>query len=96
MLYFGQEVGEAGNENAGFGTRSNLFWLWGSLTNDGWMEVNLMVGNLQIRERIAWFYKRLLNFTISPALMGEYQDLQFKPTNYWKLWPLNLFLHALV
>jgi hypothetical protein len=31
MIYFGQEVGEAGNENGGFGTHSELqFFDYGS------------------------------------------------------------------
>jgi hypothetical protein len=37
MLYFGQEVGEAGNENAGFGTHSepNFDYIGVPLINDG-------------------------------------------------------------
>jgi hypothetical protein len=36
MIYFGQEVGEAANENAGFGTHSNfLIMLVCQIINDG-------------------------------------------------------------
>jgi glycosidase len=91
MIYFGQEVGEAGNENAGFGTRSrtSIFDYMGVPSHQRWMNGGkfdggqLAEGEKELRD----FYKRLLNFTVnSSALMGDYEDLQFynRPitTNY--------------
>lgn len=82
MLYFGQEVGEAGNENAGFGTRSrtSIFDYIGVPSHQRWMNEGKFDGGQLTNEEkeLRDFYKRLLNFTInSSALMGEYQDLQF-------------------
>lgn len=82
MIYFGQEVGEAGNENAGFGThsRTSIFDYVGVPSHQRWMNGGKFDGGQLTEEEksLRDFYKRLLNFTInSPALMGEYQDLQF-------------------
>lgn len=81
MIYFGQEVGEAGNEDAGFGkkTRTSIFDYIGVPNHQRWMnngEFN--GGQLSPEEKeLRDFYSRLLNFTInSEALMGKYQDIQ--------------------
>ena len=81
MVYFGQEVGEAGNENAGFGTRSrtSIFDYIGVPNHQRWMnEGKFDGGRLSDSEKqLRDFYKRLLNFSIkSPALMGSYQEIQ--------------------
>ncbi|KOP36522.1 alpha-amylase [Flavobacterium sp. WLB] len=81
MLYFGQEVGEAGNENAGFGTRSrtSIFDYVGVPNHQKWMnEGKFDGGQLSDSEKqLRDFYKRLLNFAIkSPALMGSFQEIQ--------------------
>ena len=81
MLYFGQEVGEAGNENAGFGTRSrtSIFDYIGVPAHQRWMNNGAFDGGqLSPKEKdLRDFYKRLLNFTIkSPALMGKFQEIQ--------------------
>ena len=81
MVYFGQEVGEAGNENAGFGTRSrtSIFDYVGVPAHQRWMNNGAFDGGkLSQKEKdLRDFYKRLLNFTIkSPALMGKYQEIQ--------------------
>ena len=81
MLYFGQEVGEAGNENAGFGTRSrtSIFDYVGVPAHQRWMNNGAFDGGqLSPKEKdLRDFYKRLLNFTIkSPALMGKFQEIQ--------------------
>ena len=82
MIYFGQEVGEAADENAGFGTRSrtSIFDYIGVPAHQKWMNGGkfdggqLNDGEKDLRD----FYKRLLNFTInSKALMANYEDLQF-------------------
>jgi len=81
MIYFGQEVGEAANENAGFGTRSrtSIFDYVGVPSHQRWMnEGKFDGGQLTEQEKdLRDFYKRLLNFTInSSALMGDFQEIQ--------------------
>ena len=81
MVYFGQEVGEAGNEDAGFGKRSrtSIFDYIGVSNHQKWMnEGKFDGGQLSDSEKqLRDFYKRLLNFSIkSPALMGSFQDIQ--------------------
>lgn len=81
MVYFGQEVGEAGNENGGFGThsRTSIFDYVGVPSHQRWMNGGKFDGGLlsQSEKDLRDFYKRLLNFSInSPALMGKYQEIQ--------------------
>ncbi len=81
MVYFGQEVGEAGNENAGFGTRSrtSIFDYIGVPNHQKWMNGGKFDGGQlsESEKTLRDFYKRLLNFTIkSPALMGDFQEIQ--------------------
>lgn len=81
MVYFGQETGEAGNENAGFGTRSrtSIFDYIGVPNHQRWMnEGKFDGGQLSDSEKnLRDFYKRLLNFSINnSALMGSFQEIQ--------------------
>lgn len=81
MVYFGQEVGEAANENAGFGTRSrtSIFDYIGVPNHQRWMNDGKFDGGKlsDSEKQLRDFYKRLLNFSIkSPALMGSYQEIQ--------------------
>jgi hypothetical protein len=77
MIYFGQEVGEAANENAGFGThsRTSTFDYVGVPNHQRWMNNGKFDGGLTDKEKeLRDFYKRLLNFSInSSALMGEFE-----------------------
>ncbi len=80
MIYFGQEFGEDGSENAGFGTasRTSIFDYVGVPSVQRWVNDKKFDGGQSTKEELALrdFYKRLLNFTISSeALMGEYQDI---------------------
>ncbi|MBC7495436.1 MAG: alpha-amylase family protein [Flavobacterium sp.] len=81
MIYFGQEVGEAGDVNGGFGTRSrtSIFDYVGVPNHQRWMNYGKFDGG-QLSENeknLRNFYKQLLNFTInSPALMGKYAEIQ--------------------
>lgn len=80
LLYFGQEVGEPGAENAGFGShsRTSIFDYIGVPHHQRWMNNGAFDGGKSTPEEKALrdFYKRLLNFTIhSGALMGEYADI---------------------
>lgn len=87
MLYFGQEFGEDGSENAGFGTssRTSIFDYVGVPSLQRWVNNKQFDGGQSTKEELALrdFYKRLLNFTIkSEALMGKYQDIhQFNRAN---------------
>ncbi len=82
MIYFGQEVGEPGAENAGFGkpTRTSIFDYVGVPNHQRWVNNKKFDGG-QLHDdekRLREFYKRLLNFTIeSNALMGKYQEIHF-------------------
>ncbi|WP_369753477.1 alpha-amylase family protein [Flavobacterium sp. WC2409] len=81
MIYFGQEVGEAANENAGFGThsRTSIFDYIGVPSHQRWMNGGKFDGG-QLTEKEASlrdFYRRLLNFSLnSSALMGKFQEIQ--------------------
>ncbi|WP_375325579.1 alpha-amylase family protein [Flagellimonas sp. GZD32] len=82
MIYFGQEVGEPGAEDAGFGkpTRTSIFDYIGVPHHQRWLNNKKFDGGqLNAEEKgLRDFYKRLLNFTIkSDALMGEYQEIHF-------------------
>ena len=81
MVYFGQEVGEAGNEDAGFGKRSrtSIFDYIGVPNHQRWMNGGKFDGGQlsQSEKDLRDFYKRLLNFSLkSDALMGQFQEIQ--------------------
>ncbi len=80
MVYFGQELGEPGAENAGFGkpSRTSIFDYIGVPTYQRWVNNKQFDGGQSTAEEksLRDFYKRLLNFTInSTALASNYQDL---------------------
>ena len=80
MLYFAQEVGEPGAEDAGFGkpSRTSIFDYIGVPHFQRWVNNKEFDGgqSTEAEKSLRDFYKRLLNFTItSAALMGEYLDL---------------------
>ena len=82
MIYFGQEVGEPGKENAGFGqsTRTSIFDYIGVPHHQRWVnDKKFDGGQLSVKEKeLRDFYKTLLNFTIgSEALMGNYRDIHY-------------------
>lgn len=81
MVYFGQEVGEPGNEDAGFGKRSrtSIFDYIGVPHHQRWMnEGKFDGGQLSDSEKaLRDFYSRLLNFTLnSSAMLGKFQEIQ--------------------
>lgn len=91
MIYFGQEVGEAAKEEAGFGsaTRTSIFDYIGVPHHQRWMNNKKFDGGqLSAAEKeLRDFYRRLLNFTInSKALLGSYEDIHMynrgKTQNY--------------
>ncbi|MDT0538307.1 alpha-amylase family glycosyl hydrolase [Croceitalea sp. P059] len=82
MIYFGQEVGEDGSENAGFGspTRTSIFDYVGVPAHQRWVNNKKYDGGqlTDSEKELRDFYKRLLNFTInSSALMEAYQEVHF-------------------
>lgn len=80
MVYFGQELGEPGAENAGFGspTRTSIFDYIGVPHLQRWVNNKKFDGGQSTSEELELrdFYKRLLNLSIrSSALMGQYRDI---------------------
>jgi len=80
LIYFGQELGEPGAENAGFGSpsRTSIFDYVSVPHLQRWVNDKKFDGGKSMPEEktLRDFYKRLLNFTISSsAMMGEYQDI---------------------
>ena len=80
LIYFGQEFGEPGAEDAGFGrhSRTSIFDYVGVPYLQRWVNNKKFDGGQSTDEEKALrdFYKRLLNFTInSSALAGNYQDI---------------------
>jgi glycosidase len=81
MIYFGQENGEAGNEDAGFGkhSRTSIFDYVGVPAHQRWMNGGQFDGGQSYADEkeLRDFYKRLLTFTAnSSAMMGRYHELQ--------------------
>ena len=82
MVYFGQEVGEPGAEDAGFGkpSRTSIFDYIGVPHHQRWMNGGAFDGGASTDSEKALrdFYSRLLNFTVgSRALMGAYADIHY-------------------
>lgn len=80
MIYFGQEVGEPGAQDAGFGkpSRTSIFDYVGVPHHQRWMNGGKFDGGRLNEEEksLRDYYKRLLNFTIkSKALMGAYHEI---------------------
>ncbi|WP_194765931.1 alpha-amylase family protein [Tamlana sp. I1] len=80
LIYFGQELGEPGAEDLGFGdpSRTSIFDYGSVPTINRWVNNKQFDGGQSTAEELNLrdFYKRLLNVTISSeALMGAYQDL---------------------
>lgn len=81
MIYFGQEVGEPGHEDGGFGkpTRTSIFDYVGVPHHQRWMNGGKFDGGglSQSEKELRDFYSRLLNLTIkNQAFMGQYRELQ--------------------
>ena len=82
MIYFGQEVGEDGSEDAGFGkpSRTSIFDYIGVPAHQRWMNNKLFDGGglSQDEKKLRDFYQRLLSFTTkSAALMGQYREVHY-------------------
>lgn len=82
LLYFAQEVGEPGAENAGFGspTRTSIFDYIGVPHFQRWTNHGQFDGGaLSAEEKeLRSFYQKLLSFSInSEALMGHYKEIHY-------------------
>ncbi len=80
LLYFGQELGEQGAGNAGFGkaSRTTLYDYWGVPSQQRWMNGGKFDGGglSQQEKALREFYVRLMHIVrSSPALLGDYFDL---------------------
>ncbi|WP_288132481.1 alpha-amylase family glycosyl hydrolase [Microbulbifer sp.] len=80
LLYFGQELGEPGAGDAGFGksSRTTIFDYWSVPTIRRWNNEGAFNSEKlsESEQQLRSFYQRLMNFsTESEALRGEYQDL---------------------
>ncbi|WP_416307998.1 alpha-amylase family glycosyl hydrolase [Neptunicella sp. SCSIO 80796] len=80
MIYFGQEVGEAAEQDLGFGdpSRTSIFDYAGVPAHQRWMNNGKFDGgNLSADEKsLRDFYMRLLNLSASyPAFKGQYAGL---------------------
>jgi glycosidase len=96
IIYFGQEVGEPGNEDAGFGkpTRTSIFDYIGVPHHQRWMNDGKFDGGqlTESEKELRDFYARLLNFTIkSSAMMGKYQEIQTVNRNETKEYDPGLY-----
>lgn len=87
MIYFGQEVGEDGSEDMGFGdpSRTTIFDYAGVPAHQAWMNGGKFDGGALSAEQAALraYYQKVLNFAIEhPAIGGNYADLhQFNRDN---------------
>ncbi|MEZ9439419.1 alpha-amylase family protein [Vibrio atlanticus] len=80
MIYFGQEVGEPGAENAGFGqpSRTSIFDYIGVPQHQKWMNGGKFDGG-QLNDdekQLRLFYQQVMTFSLNHSSMtGAYQDL---------------------
>lgn len=86
LLYFGQDVGEKGEHDAGFGkaSRTTIFDYWGVPAHQRWMNGGKFDGGaLTVQEKnLRDFFVQLMAVTRnSPALMGAYQELHSENKN---------------
>ena len=82
MVYFGQEVGEPGAADAGYGkpSRTSIFDYIGVPHHQRWVNGKKFDGGAlsETERELREFYRRLLNFVVrSEALMGSYEDIHY-------------------
>lgn len=99
MIYFGQEVGEPGAIDAGFGknSRTSIFDYVGVPHHQRWMnDGKFDGGQLKPEEKeLRDFYKRLLNFTLkSSALMGEFEQIHDANLNAGSNYDFGLYSYV--
>ncbi|MCG9673498.1 alpha-amylase family protein [Vibrio chagasii] len=80
MIYFGQEVGEPGAENPGFGqpSRTSIFDYIGVPQHQKWMNHGAFDGGLlnDNEKQLRHYYQKVMNFSLEHSSMtGHYRDL---------------------
>ena len=80
MIYFGQNVGEPGDGNPGFGSesRTTIFDYWGVPAHQRWMNDGKFDGGklTPAEKELNDWYRTLLTFSAqSKALMGDYHEI---------------------
>ncbi|AXT40398.1 alpha-amylase [Alteromonas sp. BL110] len=80
LLYFGQDVGEDGSEETGFGdpTRTSIFDYVGVPAHQRFMNGGKFDGgqSTKVEKELHDFYKRVMSIAATnPAIVGEYQSL---------------------
>ncbi|MEH6595177.1 MAG: alpha-amylase family glycosyl hydrolase [Colwellia polaris] len=80
MIYFGQEVGEDGSEETGFGkpSRTSIFDYAGVPAHQRWMNGGLFDGGQLTESELSLrgFYQRLMRISAqNSAMLGSYQSL---------------------
>ncbi|KLV07016.1 alpha-amylase [Photobacterium aquae] len=99
MVYFGQEVGEPGAEDAGFGkpSRTSIFDYIGVPSHQRWMNHGAFDGGLltDAERDLRSYYQCLLNLSVmSPAAAGHYVELQTANRQQGRGYEGNLFAFA--
>lgn len=99
MIYFGQEVGEPGKEDAGFGThsRTSIFDYIGVPHHQRWVNNGKYDGGQlsESEKNLRDFYRRILNFSLkSSALMGAFQEIQGANRNIVQGYDKDLYTFA--
>ncbi|KXI30874.1 alpha-amylase [Paraglaciecola hydrolytica] len=84
LIYFGQEVGEDGSEDMGFGdpSRTSIFDYAGVPAHQRWMNDGKFDGGQLSREEKALrdYYVKVLNISAyHPAMLGEYLPISITP-----------------
>ncbi|MGS2720010.1 alpha-amylase family protein [Paraglaciecola aestuariivivens] len=83
LIYFGQEVGEDGSEDLGFGdpTRTSIFDYGGVPAHQRWMNNGKFDGGQLSQEetQLRNYYKKVMNISaFHPAMQGQYLPLAIK------------------
>jgi glycosidase len=96
MIYFGQEVGEAGSVDGGFGkpSRTSIFDYVGVPNHQRWMNGGKFDGGqLTAKEKdLRDFYSRLLNFTLhSDAMTGKFASIQYPNRRFTEHYDYGLY-----
>lgn len=80
MLYFGQDVGEDGSEEPGFGdpTRTSIFDYMGVPAHQRWMNGGKFDGGKLTEQEVSLrnYYQKVMTISAeNPAMQGEYESL---------------------
>ncbi len=84
LLYFGQEVGESGSEDLGFGdpSRTSIFDYGGVPAHQRWMNNGKFDGEQlsESEKALRSFYVDVMKISaFHPAMLGDYMPIYFKP-----------------